>query len=454
MKRGKPIGQSLAVCATLCATMASTACGGGAAETAASPGGPVTITVNGLPPATDEYNRAVFEADVKAFEAKNPSVRIDAKEGFMDPQTFSAKIAGGQLEDVFYVYLTDAQNLIAKRQVSDISPHLAGFPVTKDYKPGLMKVFSDQAGKVYGLPDDNYSLGLLYNRKLYAKAGLDPDRPPATWTEVRENAKKISALGGGVVGYGDYSKSNTGGWHFTAEIYSLGGDVAVKDGGGAWQAAFNDDRGRQVLQQLKDMRWTDDSMGQRQLLEYDDLVKLMATEKLGQQIGSTGDLTNTVTRFKGTYDDYGMGPIPGGQGTLGGGSGYMFKAGLSAEKIKAGLAWLTFKKNPDRIDADNERSAAKGLPVGLPEPNVWTGGSEQKQLAATKKHATIPTENFAPFAEALARIPVKLEPPNAQQIYAALDTVMQKVLTDEDADITQLLSDAEKQVNQILSTVK
>ncbi|MEV0314048.1 extracellular solute-binding protein [Nonomuraea fuscirosea] len=450
MKRGRALGLSLAVCATL----ACAACGGGAPQGQEPAGGPVTITVNGLPPATDEYNRAVFEENVKAFEARYPDYRIEAKEGFMDPQTFSAKIAGGQLEDVFYVYLTDAQNLIARRQVSDVSPYLADFPVTKDYKPGLMRVLSDDKGKVYGLPDDNYSLGLLYNRALYKKAGLDPDKPPLTWAEVRENAKKLTALGDGVVGYGDYSKSNTGGWHFTAEIYSVGGDVAVKDATGAWKPAFNSDQGRQVLRQLKDMRWTDDTMGKRQLLEYDDLVKLMASAKLGQMVGSTGDLTNTVTRFKATYDDFGMGPLPGGQGTLGGGSGYMFKAGLSPEKIKAGLAWLTFRKNPDRIDADNARAAAKGLPVGLPEPNVWTGDSERKQRAATEKHATVPTKNFAPFAAALGRVPVKLEPPNAQQIYAVLDTAMQKVLTDANADVEALLADAEKQVGQILATVK
>lgn len=121
MKRGRALGLSLAVCATL----ACAACGGGGAEPEA---GPVTITVNGLPPATDEYNRAIFEENVKAFEAKFPNYKIDAKEGFMDPQTFSAKIAGGQLEDIFYVYLTDAQNLIAKRQVSDISPGQGRLP--------------------------------------------------------------------------------------------------------------------------------------------------------------------------------------------------------------------------------------------------------------------------------------------------------------------------------------
>lgn len=452
MKRAR-LGKAVGLALTAGMTMTASACGGAVQQPEAASAGPVTITVNGLPPATDEFNRTRFEDDVKAFEAKNPNIKIDAKEGLMDPQTFATKLAGGQLEDVFYVYLTDAQNLIAKRQVSDISAQLAGFPVTKDYKPGLMKVFSDEQGKVYGLPDENYSLGLIYNRKLFEKAGLDVNKPPATWAEVREQARRISALGKDIVGYGDYSKSNTGGWHFTAEIYSVGGDVAVKDGGG-WKAAFNDDKGRQVLQQLKDMRFTDDTMGKRQLLEYDDLIKLMATDKLGMYVGSTGDMGNIVNRFKGTFADYGLGPIPDGKGTLGGGSGYMFKAGLSPEKIKAGLAWLTFKRNPDRIGPDNERSAAKGMPVGLPEPNVWTGASEQKQIEATKKYANIPAENFAPFAAAMNSIPVKLEPPNAQQVYAALDPVMQKVLTDPAADIGQLLATAEKQVNQILSSVK
>ena len=46
-----------------------------------------------------------------------------------------------------------------------------------------------------------------------------------------------------------------------------------------------------------------------------------------------------------------------------------------------------------------------------------------------------------------------LQPPAAQQIYAVLDTAMQGVLTDRNADIGKLLSDAEKQVNQILSAL-
>jgi multiple sugar transport system substrate-binding protein len=419
-------------------------------------GGPVTLVVNGLPPATDPVNRANFEADVKAFEAKYPNIKIDAREGMMDPQTFAAKLAGGQLEDVFYVYFTDPQALIRKHQVSDISKYLADFPAIKDVKPELMRIFSDDAGKAYGLPSQNYSMGLVYNRDLFTKAGLDVNNPPKTWAEVREAAKKLAALPGNIVGYGDYSKSNTGGWHFTAETYSLGGAVAAQDGG-SWKASFNNATGKQVLQQLKDMRWTDGTMGQKQLLEYSDLLRMMGGNKLGMFLGSGSDIVNIVNQYKGKFATYGLGQMPEGKGTLGGGDGYMFKAGIGPEKIKAGLTWLAFKNiNPDRAEEVAERAKSHNEPVGLPQPNIWVTGSasEQKKLAADKKNLNVPLENFAPFSAAVQQIPLQLEPPLAQQVYAVLDVPMQKVLTDRNANIDQLLAAAETQVNGVLGAAK
>ena len=66
----------------------------------------------------------------------------------------------------------------------------------------------------------------------------------------------------------------------------------------------------------------------------------------------------------------------------------------------------------------------------------------------------MPQENYAPFVAGMASVPVKFEPPNAQQIYAVLDVAMQKVLTDKNANVDQLLADAETQVNSILATVR
>ena len=413
--------------------------------------GVVTITVNALPPETEEVNRKNYLADVAEFEKKYPKIKIDAREGKMDPKTFSTKLAGGQLEDVFYVYFTDPAQLIAKRQTADITPYLKDFPIVDQIKPDLMKVFKDANGKVYGLPWTNYTLGLLYNRAVFTKAGLDPNKPPATWAEVRDAAKKITALGDGHIGYGDYSKNNTGGWHFTAELYSVGGDIATKDGD-TWKAAFNNDKGKQVLQQLYDMRWTDNTMGDKQLLEYADLLTMMGSGKLGMYVAAADNIPTIVNQYKGNYNDYGLGPIPGGQATLGGGEAFMFNAKASPAKIRAGLTWLTWMyTNPDRAAIDFQRRAADKVPVGLPQPNLYTGKAEETYLAAVKQYGNVPTQNYAPFVDSATRIPLKVEPPAAQQIYAVLDTAMQGVLTDRNANIDKLLSDAEKQVNQILA---
>jgi ABC-type glycerol-3-phosphate transport system substrate-binding protein len=445
---GSRLGRAARLLIIAALGLPAVACSGDNSAPAA--GGPVTITVNGLPPTTEAVDRKKFLDDKDEFEKANPSIKIDAREGYMDPKTFTTKLAGGQLEDLFYVYFTDPASLIAKHQVAEITPYLDQVPAAKQIKPELMKVFSGQDGKVYGLPWRNYSMGLLYSKALFTKAGLDPANPAKTWDDVRAAAKKITALGDGIAGYGDYSKSNTGGWHFTAELYSLGGEIAVKDGD-RWKAAFNNDKGKQVLRQLHDLRWTDNSMGSRQLLEYADLIQLMASGKLGMYLATGDNLKTIVNQYKGNYADYGLGPMPGGQGTLGGGDGFMFNAKATPEKIRAGLTWLAFKfNNPNRIAHDNEYDAANKNPVGLPEPNIWTGAAAKTKNEADAKLANVPVANFKPFAD--ASITLKLEPPSAQQIYAVLDTAMHKVLTDRGANVDALLAAAETQVNSILAS--
>ena len=168
----------------------------------------------------------MFDDDVKEFEKSHPNIEIEPHEGFMDPKTFSAKLAGGQLEDVYYVYFTDPAQMIARHQAADITEAVKDVPHVNDIQPELLRQLpATRAASSTACRPMNYTMGLLYNRTLFQKAGLDPDKPPTTWDEVRADAKKISALGNGVVGYADYSKSNQGGWHFDRlELYSMGGD--------------------------------------------------------------------------------------------------------------------------------------------------------------------------------------------------------------------------------------
>lgn len=440
--------------------LATAACGTSSSDSggdAAAAGGKVAVTINGRPPATQAFERQVFDADVAEFESSHPGIDLQPKEGFMDPKTFAAKLAGGQLEDVFYVYFTDPATLIARKQALDITDVVKDSAAVKNLQPGLLDIFKDADGRLYGLPTANYSMGLVYNRALFTKAGLDPNKPPATWADVRAYAQKIAALGDGTVGYADFSKNNQGGWHLTSEIYSTGGDVVRKDGD-KYVAAFNTPGTVALLQTFKDMRWTDNSMGSKQLLEIPDVQRMMGSGKLGMYVAAADNIPTLVKQFQGKYADYGLGAMPGGKATLIGGEGYMVNPKASPEKAKAGLEWIQWKfLTPDRYEQTVKKFVEQDLPIGLatpPTPDIWTGDTQAKVEALKKKYANVPVENYAPFIEGSKSLQGKIEPPNAQQVYAILDNVMQGVLTNRGADPAALLSAAETKVNSALLQVK
>lgn len=47
-------------------------------------------------------------------------------------------------------------------------------------------------GKTYSLPAYGNNYRLIYNRDIFRKAGLDPDTPPTTMEELREDARIIT----------------------------------------------------------------------------------------------------------------------------------------------------------------------------------------------------------------------------------------------------------------------
>ncbi|MFC9409555.1 extracellular solute-binding protein [[Kitasatospora] papulosa] len=411
----------------------------------------VTLTIDCMPPAAKAAELREWNEDVKTFNKKYPNVRIEGKSTpgqCLEPPRFTAMLKGKSQPDVFYAYFTDLQQVLDNDGAADISAYVddTSVPALKDIQPQVLDV-ARKDGKLYALPTSNYTMGLMINRKLFTQAGLDPDTPPATWEEVRAASRKIAALGKGVAGFGEYSAGNNGGWHFTATQYALGGDVVDASGR---KAAFNDDKGKQVLQQLHDMRWEDDSMGRTQLLKWGDLQKQIATDKLGMFLAAPDDIAYMVQQLGAKYENFGLGPIPGAQGTLFGGNNYMIKKGSSPDKIKAAVAWLNFKNlTPGKGQFEWARTKADKLPVGLPQPNFFTGGSKAKDDADRAANATMPVENFKAFMD--NPVQGKAEPPKAQEIYKILDNAMSAVLTNKDADIDKLLDTAEQQVNQILA---
>ncbi|MEU2658629.1 extracellular solute-binding protein [Streptomyces sp. NPDC007325] len=438
-----------------------TACGGGGwggrdtgssdPSTVLNPKTKVTITIDCMPPATRKAEVKEWNEDVAEFNKTYPNVTVEGRSTpgqCMEPARFTAMLKAKSQPDVFFTYFTDLPQVLAENGAEDISAYVNPWtvPLLQDINPDVLDSLRHR-GRLYGLPTSNYTMGLLINRKLFEDAGLDPDDPPRTWEGVRAAAKRIAALGDGVAGFGEYSAGNTGGWHFTAQLYSLGGDVVDSTGG---EAAFNTDLGRQVAKNLHAMRWEDDSMGGTQLLKWGDLQKRLAGDKLGMFLAAPDDITYMVQQLGARYENFGMGPIPGGENTLAGGNTYMVKEGISPDKIKAAIAWLNFKNlTVGKGQFDWSRTRADGLPVGIPQPNFWLDGSKTKDDATRLANATMPVANFRTFMD--NPVPGKAEPPMAQEVYRILDDVMSGILTDEDADIDTLLSTAETRVNEVLA---
>jgi ABC-type glycerol-3-phosphate transport system substrate-binding protein len=451
-------------CRKIAAVTAAAALGlGGAACSSTSSGssgssGHVTISIDCAPPASSPIQHREWNQDVATFQKANPNITVNSiyTNPCEVPATFTAALRAGTEPNVFYSYFTDLNQVLTAGQAADITPYVnsATVPALHDIVPSALA--SVTAGKtLYGLPTANYTQGLIINRALFQRAGLNPDQPPATWAQVAADAKAIAKLGNGIYGYGDYSAGNVGGWHFTTEMDAMGGKmVNVSTSGDT--AAFNTPQAATVLQALHQMRFVDHSMSPTQQLTWGTLQKQMAAGKLGMYVAAPDDIYNVIVPQDGGHiNDYGMGPLPSATGTpagsLSGGNDYMFAKRDTPAQIQAGIKFINFESlTPGQgVYFNFKRIKADGLPVGFPEPQLFTGATDQKYQQLLNASATIHTSYYSTF-NAAHEVGMG-EPPDAQAIYKTLDPVMLSVLTDPNASIPRLLATATSQVNQILA---
>lgn len=443
-------------CMALTATLA-----GCSSLTPSSAGGDgdLVLRVQGMPPATDKPGLALFKQQVADFEKANPGIRIKGSTTVFDPLTFSAKLAGGNVEDVIRVPLTEPQRLIQQKQVQPITGQLKEWEHFKEFNPQVLQPLTDGAGDVYGVPQNPYAQGLVYNRELFEKAGLDPDSPPVTWADVRTAAKRISDSTG-TAGFVHESKDNQGGWQLTMLSYAFGGELQ-KEQGGTYTATLTGEPTKKALRLLKDMRWKDDSLGRNLLTNQNDVIKQFAAGQVGMFMGSPGTYRLAKMQFgMENTDAFGVAPMPqsGGDATLTGGDIYMVPKSADKKHAAAAVEWLTFAYAKPQYSTDIAAEQAKALSgdpksaVGVPTLPVFDSKRQTEIDAAIKPYVNVKLRNFKPYTDGLATLKLKPEPPyQAQKLYAALDPVVQAVLTKRDADIDALLASAEKDVNAKLA---
>ena len=66
---------------------------------------------------------------------------------------------------------------------------------TAAYLPTITGYYSTTKGEMLSFPFNSSSAVMWYNKDSFKKAGLDPEKPPRTWPEVFEAAKKLKANG-------------------------------------------------------------------------------------------------------------------------------------------------------------------------------------------------------------------------------------------------------------------
>ena len=421
----------------------------------------VTISVASLIPGSTAAAVKQFNAQVVQFEKANPGIKVKPVEYQWTGPTFAAKLAAGTLPTVFEVPFTDARTLGENGQLGDLTSFVKKLPYYSKYNPTVLAEGTTSKGKIVALPKGAYAQALHYNRNLFQQAGLDPNKPPTTWAEVMSDAKQIADKTG-KAGYAEMGKAdNTAGWILTTLVYSLGGRMETGTGSSA-KATLNNPQTVEALNMLKQMRWTDNSMGANFDYGWSDINQAFAAGNVGMYVSGSDVYTNLVQASNIDPSIYGLAPIPLANsktaGVLGGGTLAAVKPSVSNAEKAAAVKWIDFYYEQPLVAKSqavrNARTlAANKQPVGVPALPVFN--KAQYDLANTwiKPFINVPVAQMKPFTTGIFSQKLIPEPPSStQSVYHALDLIVQAVLTDKNADIASLLAQANSVAQSAISS--
>jgi multiple sugar transport system substrate-binding protein len=453
----------LAACGGATPTTAPSAAGTAAApSTGASPAAqhdPVTITVGALRPGVTQAAVDALYEQINQFHDKYPWITVEPEEYNWTAPTFTAALAAGTLPDVFTIPFTDGKGLIAQHQIVDIDARVRALNYADKFNPNVLVNGQDADGKIYAVPTAAYGMSLTYNRTLFTQAGLDPANPPTTWEEVRAAAKTIADKTG-VAGYSSMATENTGGWQLTTSTYALGGRMEEVAADGKVTATVNNDATKAVLQRLKAMRWEDGSMGSTFDYAWGTMNQAFAAGQVGMFTGGSDLYTWMIQNASLQPPDYGVTVIPLADsptaGVLGGGTLAAVNVVTTEAERDAAVNWIDFYYIEKLITEEGAVADAKALtandqPVGVPALPIFDKATYDQSQVWIKDYINVPLEQMTPFTSKIFEQPLVTEPTaHTQELYAALDPVVQAVLTDKNADIDKLLDAANTQIQTIL----
>lgn len=151
-----------------------------------------------------------LEEMIDRFEEENPDIRIDAQyipTGDALIQKLITSVRSNTAPDVSWIRAHYMEEMVKADAIYEMSHFIDGpnglsDEELADFYPALLQ-YSSWRGTLYCLPMEATNLGLLYNKDQFREVGLDPERPPQTWDELREYSRRLSR---DVNGDGEYDR--------------------------------------------------------------------------------------------------------------------------------------------------------------------------------------------------------------------------------------------------------
>ncbi len=217
-------------------------------------------------------------------------------------------VRGGSTPDIAYLYGSWAPNVAQIPQVVNLTNVVQRPGVNwNDFWVGERDVATVN-GKVIGIPALVDNLAVVYNKTLFAQAGLQPPGPDWTWSQFTADAQRLTNAAKKQYGTAYVTPGNEDTvWHWEALLWEAGGKLLTPDNK---KAAFDSAAGLQSLNTLRQMAVTDHSM----YLDPTDSAydTLFNSGRIGMVVTGPWDLST----FPNVH--YGVQVMPSYPGTSGG----------------------------------------------------------------------------------------------------------------------------------------
>jgi sn-glycerol 3-phosphate transport system substrate-binding protein len=387
-----------------------------------SVGGPLTKVVDGM---VSEFEEKNPDIDVKAIYAGNYNdARIKAL----------AALKSGEPAQLSVMFSIDVHELM---DLGTIIPFDEVATTEEDkkwlksfYGPLMQNGMVD--GKTYGVPFQRSTIVMYYNKDLFRKAGLDPEKAPQNWDELVSMGKKLTKDGqwGAMIPSTGYPY-----WMFGA-LTKQNGEVLMNQAGN--ETYFDKDAVVEALDYWKSLG-SEHKIMPTGTIEWGTLRQNFLEQKTAMMWHSTGNLT--AVKKNATFD-FGVAMLPKNKefgSPTGGGNFYLFKKSTPEER-QAALKLVKFMTSP-------EQAAKWSISTGY--MGVSPASYETPELKAYVKE-------FPPAAVArdqLEHATAELSTHQAGRVRKLLDDAIQATLSGQ-SSAKDALSSAQKQAERILKRYK